>query len=201
MYIYYVYAYLRNKDSITAKAGTPYYIGKGKQNRVYAKHSVTVPKDRSNIIILELNLTEIGALALERRMIRWYGRKDLGTGILLNLTDGGDGTSGYSHSLNTKEKMSIAQKGRTGNIHSINTKNKMSLSKVGKKRAPFSEETKAKMSVTRKGLIREPFNDEWKANMALSKIGKKRAPFSEETKAKMVAAQRLRRSQTKNVLI
>ena len=57
------------------------------------------------------------------------------------------------------------------------------------------------MSVTRKGLIREPFNDEWKANMALSKIGKKRAPFSEETKAKMVAAQRLRRSQTKNVLI
>jgi len=26
---FYVYAYVRSKDSTTAKAGTPYYIGKG----------------------------------------------------------------------------------------------------------------------------------------------------------------------------
>ena len=76
MTIYYVYAY------INKKTGLPYYIGKGKGNRVYAKHNgITVPKDRSKIVFLETNLSEIGAFALERRYILWYGRKDLDTGI------------------------------------------------------------------------------------------------------------------------
>ena len=92
MLIYCVYAYLRNKDSETAKAGTPYYIGKGNRRRAFRKHlNIPVPEDKSNIIFLETNLTEIGALALERRYIQWYGRKDLGTGILHNRTDGGEG--------------------------------------------------------------------------------------------------------------
>lgn len=90
---FYVYAYLREKDSNVAKAGTPYYIGKGKGGRAFNKngHNVPPPTDHTNIVFLETNLTDLGAQAIERRMIRWYGRVSDGPGILRNMTDGGDG--------------------------------------------------------------------------------------------------------------
>lgn len=88
---YYVYAYLRDKSSSTAEAGTPYYIGKGKEKRYKSsQHNVSVPKNEANIIFICTQLTESTALLIEKFWIATYGRVDLGTGILRNKTDGGE---------------------------------------------------------------------------------------------------------------
>lgn len=121
---FYVYAYLRNSD------GTPYYIGKGTGRRCYESHCVSIPPDRSNIVFLHENISERKALTLENQLIGEYGRKDIGTGILHNRTDGGDG-------------------GPSGRIVTEESRLKSSMSNRGQKR---TEEQKRRMSEAQKAL-------------------------------------------------
>jgi hypothetical protein len=138
---FYTYAYLREDK-------TPYYIGKGKGNRIYLKRkNINPPKDKRRIIYLKQNLTEEEAFKHEIYMISIFGRKDLGTGILYNKTNGGEGTSGYSHTEETKHKMSVPQ--------SEKTKEKISKTLKGRKKLPLSEEQKKKISETKKKNFKE----------------------------------------------
>jgi hypothetical protein len=97
---FYTYAYLREDR-------TPYYIGKGEGKRLHTKNKGEIgkPTDKSRIIFLKQNLTEEEAFGHEIYMIAVFGRKDLGTGILRNRTNGGKGSSGIIISDQTKQKL------------------------------------------------------------------------------------------------
>jgi len=154
-YRFYTYAYLRVDK-------TPYYVGKGGGNRAYYKNKSEIrpPKNKSRILILKQNLTEEEAFRHEVYMIAVFGRKDLGTGILHNKTNGGEGSSGVVRSEETRRKMSETKKNPSeetrkkigkaskGRTHSQETKKKMSEAHKGK---TLSEETKRKMSEAQKG--------------------------------------------------
>lgn len=137
---FYVYIYLRED-------GTPYYVGKGKGKRAWSNtgRAYKAPNDPERIIIHTDNLTEEQAFSLEMDLIAHYGRKDNGTGILRNLTDGGDGVSGYKHS---EEECSRRSERLLGRSLPDSIKKKISESHTGKK---LTKETRDKMSKSRMG--------------------------------------------------
>ena len=81
----------------------------------YTHRRIKPPKDKSLTLVLKKNLTEGEAFKHEIYMIAILGRKDLGTGILRNLTNGGEGTSGNIHTEEWKQAHSERMSGRPGN--------------------------------------------------------------------------------------
>lgn len=150
---FYVYLWLRHKNSKHGPKLSPYYVGKGSGNRAFnpRQRRVKPPKDRSYIVFAQEGLTEQEAFDLERYYIALYGRKDLGTGILGNFTDGGEGASGLRHSQESRNKMSRAQKGK---IVSQETRDKLSRASMGHQHflgKSHTQETRAKISLANMG--------------------------------------------------
>lgn len=98
-------------------------------NRNKFWHNV-VKKAGFNVEITHEGICWEEACAIERYLICFYGRRDLKTGILVNLTDGGEGVINLLHTDESRKKMSTS---KTGRILSDETRKKMSLSKKGKR--------------------------------------------------------------------
>ena len=166
---FYTYAYLREDR-------TPYYVGKGTGDRIYRTTGriINLPKDRLRIIYLKQNITEAEAFRHEIYMIAVFGRKDIGTGILHNRTDGGEGNSGWVPSEETRRKQSEVAKVRV-----VSEETKIKISEAMKGRT-YSDEYKKKMSEIKKNQSEETRRKNSEANKG--KI------LSEETKRKISEA-------------
>lgn len=173
--IYCTYAYLREDR-------TPYYIGKGCKNRSTKKSGRVFlpPTDSSRILILKKNLTEEEAFKHEIYMIDVFGRKDLGTGILRNLTNGGEGVSGYRHTEEDKKRMSKSHENPSEEV-----RKKLSKAQSGEKNhqygVPRTEETKKKLSEANSGEKHPqfgiPHTDEWKKAQSERMSGERNPRF------------------------
>jgi hypothetical protein len=139
-----------------------FYIGIGKNKlRAYSKKYRNkywiniVNKIDYSVEILYENIEYNEAKELEIFLISLYGRKDIGTGILCNLTDGGEGTLGIIRIVSDKTKQKqkermLGNQHLLGHKHSEETKKKISESNKGRKMSEKNKEILRSISKGRK---------------------------------------------------
>lgn len=119
--------------------GEVFYIGIGKNiKRAHSKvnrnkywQNITNKYDYE-VQVLKSDLTWEDACELEIILISYYGRKDLKTGTLCNMTDGGEGTLGRKTSIESNIKRSLKM---TGRKFSQNHKDLLRNKKLGTKQS------------------------------------------------------------------
>ena len=153
---FYTYLWLRED-------GTPYYVGKGSYSRAFRKGCPL-----EEYVIVQEWPNEYASFAAEKFLIAYYGRKDKGTGILRNLTDGGEGCSGMVMPESARRAVSESLKGNQnllGYKHTAESLTKISESAKlhplpkGTRTRPIgykhSEETKQKIVNSNRKTWRE----------------------------------------------
>ena len=96
-------------------------------------------KDSEKIAISasDKDLTWNEAVELEMILISHYGRKDNNTGILCNMTDGGEGSYGRKQTQECKDKIRKAKTGKSsitkGRVRSLKHSLNISKGKKGKR--------------------------------------------------------------------
>lgn len=138
--------------------GVPCYVGKGRGRRAehharfsHNRHLKNIYNQSGGILPLvkiRENMTELEACETEKTFISVIGRLSLGTGPLVNLCDGGEGTSGHKRSPESQAKITAAHKGRKHSPEHI------SRWRESMKGHIVSDETRAKLSAARKGKPR-----------------------------------------------
>lgn len=159
-----------------------FYVGIGDVSRPYNKYGRNrhwnhiVEKVGYDVEIIHTDLTWEDASELEIKYIKEFGRRDLGLGKLVNMTDGGEGMENPSDE--TRRKLSESRKGEKNHNYnkplSESTKQKLSDFNMGKK---LSDETRVKMSNSRMGenhfMYGKKHKEESRLKMSLSKIGRR----------------------------
>ena len=157
--MFYTYFWLRED-------GTPYYVGKGVRNRAFRKGCPPTYR-----IVIQEHPNEYEAFIVEKFFIDYYGRKDKGTGILRNRTDGGEGTLGKNESAVKSISSALL-----GNTHGLGHKHTDSSRKIMSIRAMGNSKGKANKGRPRPDM---------KGNSFAKGITYKRKPFSEEHRRKL----------------
>ncbi len=150
----------------------PFYVGKGKSKRWRTHLQNKNPKNQflhrvirkirdkglePVVMFWDQNLPEQQALDLEKELIKRFGRRNTKTGILTNLTDGGEGISGKIFS--EKERDAISKR--------------TSGSKNGMFGKTHSKEARKIISDRFKGKPGTPHSEEWKQNLRENNAGGK----------------------------